>query len=142
MPTRSAMRFQWRSHKLIWKLSGGRLGNRVVGMPVLELVTTGNKSNASRSVLLTYVDDPGGPVVFGTNAGLDRDPAWVINLRVAPSARLRCNGRWHDCTAVEIVDEADRQRLWSQAVTANHTYSSYLATINRPVPIVSLRIAE
>jgi hypothetical protein len=72
MASRASMRWQWRTHKLMWNLSGGHLGRRVVGMPVLELVTTGHKSGERRSILITYIDEPGGPVIFATNAGLDR----------------------------------------------------------------------
>jgi F420H(2)-dependent quinone reductase len=140
MANRTVMRLQWRSHKLIWRLSGGRLGNRVVGMPVLELVTTGHKSGRPRSILITYLDEPGGPVVFGTNAGFDRDPAWVTNLRAHDVVRIRIAREWTDRRAVEPSDHDERQRLWSAAVAANPGYADYLATLTRPVPIVRFRV--
>jgi F420H(2)-dependent quinone reductase len=139
MANRTVMRLQWRSHKLIWRLSGGRLGNRVVGMPVLELVTTGHRSGRQRSILITYLDEPEGPVVFGTNAGLDRDPAWVTNLRAHDAVRIRVAGEWTDRRAVEPSDQGERQRLWNAAVAANPGYADYLATLTRSVPIVQFR---
>lgn len=51
--TRRSTRFQWRMHLLLWNLSGGRLGRRVVGMPVVELITTGRKSGVPRQILIT-----------------------------------------------------------------------------------------
>lgn len=63
------MRFQWKLHRLAWDLSGGRLGRRVLGMPVLEMETTGHKTGRPRSILISYVETPDGPVVAGTNAG-------------------------------------------------------------------------
>jgi F420H(2)-dependent quinone reductase len=138
MSNRSVTRFQWRTHKVLWSLSGGRLGARAVGMPVLELVTTGHKSGLPRSILVTYVDEPEGPVVFGTNAGLGRDPSWVVNLRAQPEVRIRTNRQWAACRAVEIVDEPQRSRLWQAALAANPGYAKYLPTINRPLPIVQL----
>jgi F420H(2)-dependent quinone reductase len=139
MANRSVMRLQWRSHKLMWRLSGGRLGNRVVGMPVLELVTIGHKSGKQRSILITYLDEPGGPIVFATNAGLDRDPAWVTNLRACDVVRVRIAGEWTDRRATEPTDEGERQRLWRAAVAANPDYARYLAMLTRSVPIVQLR---
>ena len=106
---RTKMRFQWRMHKFIWYLSGGRLGRKVVGMPVLELVTTGHKSGLERTILITYVDDERGPALIGTNAGRDSDPPWVKNLRANPEARARWSGRWRDVVAVELEgDERNR----------------------------------
>jgi deazaflavin-dependent oxidoreductase (nitroreductase family) len=108
-------------------------------MPVLELETTGHRSGRPRSVLLTYVEEPGGPVVFGTNAGLDRDPAWVMNLRANANVRVRRNGTWVACIAQDVNDEAVRADLWARAVNANKGYADYLATLTRPVPIIQLR---
>ena len=90
---RTWMRFQWRTHKLLWNLSGGRLGRRVAGMPVLELVTIGHKSGQERQILISYVGDDDAPLVVGSNAGRDVDPAWVKNLRVNPRARMRLGVR-------------------------------------------------
>ncbi len=132
------MRFQWRVHKFLWSLSNGRLGRRIVGMPVLELETIGHKSGMPRSILITYIDDPAGPVVFGTNAGLDRDPAWVRNLRATPNVRVRINGTWTQRTAHTITTPGERDRLWTAAVGANPGYAQYLKTLTREVPIIQL----
>ena len=134
---RTKMRLQWRLHKLIWSLSGGRLGRRAVGMPVLELVTIGRRSGEERSILITYVEDGGRPALIATNAGRDRDPAWVLNLRSNPRARARWDGEWREVTAVEVSGD-DYTRLWDAAVEANPGYAEYLAGMSRSVPIVEL----
>ncbi|MGH3650343.1 MAG: hypothetical protein ACRDU9_06490 [Acidimicrobiia bacterium] len=36
-PPRRLKRFQWRAHRLVWNLSGGRLLNRVGELPILEV---------------------------------------------------------------------------------------------------------
>ena len=134
---RIKMRFQWRVHKLIWNLSGGRLGRRATGLPVLELVTIGRRSGEERSILITYVEDDGGPALLATNAGRDRDPAWVLNLRSNPRARARWDGKWRTVTAVEASGD-DYQRLWEAAVEINPGYAEYVQDMTRPVPIVRL----
>ena len=78
--------FQWKLHKLVWRVSGGRLGTKVVGLPVLELVTTGRKSGEPRSVLLNYLDAAAGYAVIASNAGDDRPPLWWLNLQANPEA--------------------------------------------------------
>jgi deazaflavin-dependent oxidoreductase (nitroreductase family) len=129
---------QWKAHKTVWKLSRGHFGRRVVGMPVLELVSIGHRSGEERSVLLTFIDKPDGPVVFGTNAGLDIDPAWTRNVRGNPNVRVRINGVWASKTAVEIEDDSVRDRLWADVVAANKDYQDYLSTLTRRVPIIQL----
>jgi deazaflavin-dependent oxidoreductase (nitroreductase family) len=134
---RKLIRFQWKAHKLIWGISGGRLGRRVSGMPVLELVTIGRKSGLDRQVLITYVDDNGSPALIGTNAGKDVDPAWVMNLRANPNARARWDGKWHEVTAVELAGE-DHERAWGKALAANSGFQTYKMQLTRPVPIIRL----
>ena len=134
---RTAMRMQWKMHKVIWNLSGGRFGRKVVGMPVLELVTIGRTSGLERQILITYVDFEGSPAIIGTNAGRDTDPAWVLNLRALPEARARWNSTWHDVTAVELTG-TDHEEVWDAAVAANAGYAAYAETLTRPIPIVHL----
>ena len=134
---RRKIRLQWKMHKLVWKLSGGRLGRTVIGMPVLELVTVGHKTGQKRQILITYVDNAGSPAIIGTNAGRDRDPAWVKNLRANPEARARWDGKWRDVTATELSGD-DHQQAWNAAVKANEDYAEYSKTLTRPVPIMRL----
>ncbi len=134
---RRFMRLQWRAHKLAWNLSGGRLGRRLQGMPVLELVSVGRKSGRDRQILIWYVDDNGVPMLIGTNAGRDVDPAWVQNLRAQPNARARWNGRWHDIVAVE-AEGTEHERLWALATAAHPGYARYRESLTRPIPILRL----
>ncbi len=134
---RTAMRMQWQLHKLAWNATGGRIGRKVTGMPVLELVTIGNKSGEPRQVLITYVDFDGSPAIIGTNAGRDTDPAWVKNLRANPEARARWDGEWHDVTGVELTRER-HQAVWDAAVRSNDGYADYATVLTRPIPIMHL----
>lgn len=135
-PPRARMRFQWKVHKFVWNLSGGRLGTRAVGMPVLELVTTGHRSGEERSILISYVDTPDGPAIAGTNAGADRDPAWVKNLRAAPSARVRQEGRWRAVRG-RFLEGPGWEAAWTQFL-AHPGYADYQRMATRPIPIVLL----
>lgn len=134
---RVAMRVQWALHKLVWNLSGGRIGTKAVGMPVVELVTIGHKSGEERQVLLNYVEVDGAPVVLGSNAGRDTDPAWVRNLRANPRARARWGGRWHEVVAEEL-EGAAREAAWDRAVEVNEGYRDYAAGRALPIPILRL----
>lgn len=134
---RVAVRAQWALHKLIWNLSGGRIGTKVVGMPVVEVITIGHKSGEERQVLLNYVEVDGIPIVIGSNAGRDTDPAWVRNLRANPRARARWGGRWHEVVAEELEGTA-RDAAWEAAVEASAGYRDYAEGMTRPIPILRL----
>lgn len=134
---RNKIRLQWKMHKLIWKLSAGRLGRSVTGMPVLELITIGHKSGQERQILITYIDSDGAPAIIGTNAGRDSDPAWVKNLRARPEARARWDGKWRNVRAVEL-DGSAHTAAWDMAVAINQGYADYKKSLTRAVPIMRL----
>ena len=134
---RTWMRFQWRMHKLIWNLSGGRLGRKVIGLPVLELVTVGHKTGRERQILINYFGSDEAPQIVGTNAGRDSDPAWAKNLRANPRARLRRQGQWRATRAVELAGP-DHAAAWDQAVAASPVYAGYAEVLTRPIPIFRL----
>lgn len=131
------MRFQWRFHRLAWDLSGGRLGRRVLGMPVLELVTIGHKSGKERSILISYVETPHGPALAGTNAGAPTEPAWIRNLRANPEARTMRAGTWTDVRA-RFLEGDDYNRVWVEFLEADDAYADYQNMLDRPIPLVVL----
>ena len=134
---RTLVRLQWRMHKVIWNLSGGRLGRKAIGMPVLELVTTGHKSGRERQILITYVGPEDAPLIVGTNAGRDVDPAWAKNLRANPQSRIRIGERWREVEAVELA-ASDHEAAWELAVSASSDYARYAESLTRPIPIFRL----
>ena len=135
------LRLYWRLHKATYQLTGGRVGGRVVGLPVLELTVVGRRSGQPRSVLLNYLDDPDGYVVVASNAGHDRDPAWWLNLKSEPAAAVRAAGDTVDVRAEE-VRENEYGTLWQWLVDANPGYAQYASRTDRHIPIVRLRVQK
>lgn len=107
------------------------------GMPVLRLTTTGHRSGEPRSVLLWHLPDPNGPLVIGTNAGADDDPAWVRNLRADPTATVEVAGRSHAVEAT-FLDGADHAAAWERFVAAHRSYGEYREMLTRQPAIVQL----
>ena len=134
---RTFMRLQWRLHKALWNASGGRLGRRVIGMPVVEVLTIGRRSGVERQILITYVQDGGAPAIVGTNAGRDADPAWAHNLRANPDVSARWDGTWHEPRAVAL-DGQPWERVGAAADAANPGYADYAEGLSRPIPIFRL----
>lgn len=105
-------------------------------MPILELVTTGNKSGKPRSILISYVDTPTGPALAGTNVGSDSDPAWIRNLRAQPRARVRKAGEWSEVRA-RFLEGSEWEQVWSH-FTRHSGYAGYREMTHRSIPIVVL----
>jgi deazaflavin-dependent oxidoreductase (nitroreductase family) len=79
----------WKVHRWLYRASGGRIGGKVVGMPVLLLTTKGRKTGAPRSSVLTYVPQGDAMVVYASYAGEPRHPAWWLNLLADPHATVQ-----------------------------------------------------
>lgn len=138
-PPRALMRLVWRFHRLVWHASGGRLGRRAAGMPVLELVTTGRKSGLERSLLISFVPTQDGPALAGTNVGAAVEPAWAKNLKVDPRARVRVSGEWRDVRA-RFLEGDEYDRVWDQFLE-HRGYAEYRDMLDRHIPLVVLEDA-
>ncbi len=127
----------WKVHRFLYRVSGGRIGGRVVGMPVLMLTTTGRKTGEPRSNVLTYLPKGRASVVYASNAGEPRHPAWWLNLLADPHASVQ---RGHEVMHV-VAREAEGQEraaLWDEVVRVNGGYAAYEKRTTRRIPVVVL----
>jgi len=126
------------THRAILVLSGGRLGRRAFGMPVVELTTTGRKSGQQRTTMLTSpVHDDDKVVVVASYGGDDRDPAWYLNLRDHPDVEILFEGKRRAMRA-RVADPAEKEALWPEIVTAYKGYGQYQKRTERDIPVVIL----
>jgi deazaflavin-dependent oxidoreductase (nitroreductase family) len=131
------MTLMWRLHRLWYGASGGRVGRKVAGLPVLRLTTTGRSSGKARDVMLTYLDDPRGFIVIASNAGDDRDPAWWRNLQAEPAASVRIGRETYAIRMRQLVGD-ERDREWQRVVAAFDGYARYAANTTRTIPVALL----
>ena len=95
-----------RIHSATVLRSGGRIGGKWLGAPVLVLVTVGRKSGKVRETPLLYVRDGDAIALLAANGGNDRVPAWWLNLQAAETAEVVVRGvrrrvRWREATGDE-----------------------------------------
>ncbi len=124
-------------HRSAYRVSGGRIGGRTNGAPVLLLTTTGRRSGKARTVPLVYAEDDGGYVVAASNAG-HWDPAWYRNLQAQPSATIEV-GRTRRSARAELADEVESRRLWAVIEEINPAFAAYPVSLGHEVPMVVLR---
>lgn len=142
MPSDFALKAMNGAHRLLVRISGGRLGYDAMGMPVLELTTVGRRSGEPRSVMLTaplHVD--GHPVVVASRGGDDRHPAWYLNLRERPDVEVSLKGGPRTPMRARIVEAEERARLWPQIAGTYANYAGYQRRTEREIPLVVLEPA-
>jgi deazaflavin-dependent oxidoreductase (nitroreductase family) len=126
-----------RCHRWLFLKTDGRLGNRWLGIRFLLLEHVGRYSGAERKTPLLYVEDAGRFVVAASNAGDARDPAWWLNLRSLPQARVRIGGRTVPVSA-RAAEPGEREALWSRLCEAYSHFERYGEQAGREIPIVVL----
>jgi len=127
-----------RSAVWLYRRSGGKIGGRMFGAPLLLLTTTGRKSGRSWTVPLMYQTDGDGWVIIASNGGSPNHPAWWLNLRSRPEASVQIGRQTYPISAVEAAGE-DRERLWRRMADMYKGYDGYAQKTTRQIPVVVLR---
>jgi deazaflavin-dependent oxidoreductase (nitroreductase family) len=127
-------------HREIYAASGGRLGRRIAGMPVLLLTTLGKRSGRPREVPLTYIEDGGTLVLVASYGGRAHNPAWFENLRANPSVEVATGGDRRPMRARPATTE-ERARLWPIVIATYDGYAKYHAKTTREIPLAILEEA-
>jgi deazaflavin-dependent oxidoreductase (nitroreductase family) len=126
-------------HRAVLTASGGRLGWRAARMPVIELTTTGRKSGAKHTVMLTSPIQEGSTlVVVASRGGDDFHPAWFLNLQSDPRVEVSLRGRAKAPMQAREANSEERAELWPR-ITADHkNYAGYQTKTARQIPLVIL----
>jgi deazaflavin-dependent oxidoreductase (nitroreductase family) len=133
-------------HRLILKVSGGRLGGTTAGMPVFKVTTVGRKSGQSRSVMLTSPMRVGPTqdeiVLVASRGGDDTHPAWYLNIVANPLVSVVPQAASANKTKVAMrartATSEERKTLWPKVTAAYKGYGEYQAKTDREIPVVIL----
>ena len=124
-------------HRALYRLTGGRIGAHAGRANMLLLETLGRRSGQRRVTPLLYVADGERFVVVASNAGDDRNPAWLLNLRKHPAAEIQVGKRRIPVQSREAT-EAESERLWPLLQSSYTYYRDYRTRTQRHIPIVIL----
>jgi deazaflavin-dependent oxidoreductase (nitroreductase family) len=124
-------------HATVLRRSGGRLGQKFRGAPVLLLTTTGRKSGQPRTTPLLYLRDGADLAVVASYGGDDRFPAWYHNLVANPEVGVELDGQKLRLRA-SVADPATKSRLWPELLKMYARYDSYQKKTDREIPVVLL----
>lgn len=115
VPPRFVVTTAWRIHRAIARRGPGR-GLWEPGTKnawgALALTTTGRRSGAARDAIVGYLVDGDALHTLAMNGWGEGHPAWWLNLRAAPCARVTMpDGSARDVVAHRAEGE-ERDRLW------------------------------
>ena len=115
LPPRWFVRLAWRTHRGLYKITGGRKG---LGIPkpgdwgTLRLTATGRRSGEPRSVMLGYFEDGDDYVTMAMNGWSEGQPQWWLNLLAHPEAVVETKDGEVTVHA-RAAAGLERERLWS-----------------------------
>jgi deazaflavin-dependent oxidoreductase (nitroreductase family) len=129
------------AHVGVYRLSGGRLGSKIMGMPLVLLTTTGRKTGKSRTVPLASFDDGSDRIIVASAGGSPTHPAWYNNLAANPEVTVQYGPRVYSARA-ETVSGDERARLWKMIISQGPNFADYeKKAAGREIPVVRLKEA-
>src|SRR5215813_4651208 len=98
--------------------SGGTAGFnwRDTELPVIIVTNRGRKTGAIRKTPLMRVVDGNNYILVASQGGAPEHPQWYHNLKADPEVEIRDKTKVYPMRAREVVDPAERERLWKIAV--------------------------
>jgi deazaflavin-dependent oxidoreductase (nitroreductase family) len=121
----------------LYRKSGGKLGARLMGAPVLLLTTRGRKTGKSRTTPLIYLDDGSQLAVVASKGGWPTDPLWYRNLQAESAVEVQVGSDMRSMVARTAPAE-ERDRLWPRLVALYAAYADYQSWSDRQIPVVIL----
>ena len=141
MNSASAQKWVTKLHVAAFRATKGRIGGRILGSPVLLLVTKGRKTGLERTTPLLYLPDGDRQVIVASNGGTAKHPVWWLNLQANPEATVEIRAR-KDRVRAREAQGGERDRLWRSLVEMYPPYESYQEKTDRRIPVVVLEPAR
>jgi deazaflavin-dependent oxidoreductase (nitroreductase family) len=127
-----------RSHTAAYRLTGGRIGHRVLrGAPVLLLDHVGRRSGRRRTNPLLYIEDGDDLAIVASKGGSHKHPAWWLNLRENPRTTVQVGRERREVVARQAGPD-EKARLWPRLVEIWPDYEAYQRRTSRDIPVVLL----
>ena len=121
----------------LYEGSGGTDGLtlRDTGLPVIIVTNTGRKTGAIRKTPLMRAMDGSNYILVASQGGAPKNPRWYANLKAEPNVEIRTETQTHSMRVREVVDSAERKRIWDFAVAAYPPYQEYQDKTDRVIPV-------
>jgi F420H(2)-dependent quinone reductase len=140
VPPRWFVRLAWSVHRALYRVTGGRVGlwrARANRWGTLRLTTIGRRTGRERSVIIAYIEDGPNLIAMAMNGWADGEPAWWLNLRAHPDARVDLADGPRSVRA-RAAEGDERSRLWARWRDLDTRLDSYAALRSSETAVVIL----
>jgi F420H(2)-dependent quinone reductase len=137
VPPQSVLKVFMNAHIFLYRLSKGKIGATMLGLPVLLLTTIGRKSGRARTTPLVYVRDGDQYLIAATAGGADQHPSWFLNLQNMSEAMIEVGGKTFS-VKVTLTDETERAQLYERFKAKGDNFIQYQQKTDRPIPVIRL----
>ncbi|MFD1935210.1 nitroreductase/quinone reductase family protein [Nonomuraea mangrovi] len=120
-----------------FRANEGRVGGMFEGAPLVLLTTVGARSGVAKTNPAVYLRDGERILVFGSNAGQDRHPAWYHNLVANPEVVVELGAERFGAHAVPLTG-GERDRMYERQASLDPAFAAYQAGTSRVIPVVAL----
>ena len=133
-PPRWLLKTFTRINVFVYRLSGGRLMNKLAGMPIVLVTMKGARSGRTLTIPLMYVPHERGYILVASQGGAPKHPAWYHNLVKNPEIEITFEGQTRKFTARQ-VDEDEKATFWPTCVEYYPPYEQYQRRTERQIPV-------
>ena len=129
LPPRWFVRLAWAVHRVIHRVSGGRMGlwpAKPGKWGTMRLTTVGRKSGQERNAILGYYEDGPNLVTLAMNGWASPEPAWWLNLQAHPDTVVELKGEKRPVHG-RAAEGAERERLWARWGEFSDEYDAWAA---------------
>lgn len=121
-------------HSFVFRITGGRLGNRFKGMDFCVVRTKGARSGKIRYIPLIHVPHEEGVILVASMGGADVHPSWYWNIKANPEILVYLKGKKLNLVA-EQVSADKKAELWPLICSFYPPYDVYQKRTERNIPV-------
>jgi deazaflavin-dependent oxidoreductase (nitroreductase family) len=133
----SALRAFGKLNVPIYRLTRGRVMNKVGRAPVMLLTSIGRRSGQPRTAPVLFLADGERLIVVSSNGGNDHAPAWAYNLKANPDAEVEIGGD-HRRVRARVAEGEERAELWQKMNEQYAGFADYDETTSREIAVFVL----
>ena len=118
----------------VYRLTGGRLMNKIRGMDICVVKTKGAKSGKIRYIPLMLVSYQEGVILVASLGGADVHPSWYWNIKAHSKILVYLKGKKLNLVAEQVSDDK-KAELWNLICSFYPPYDAYQKRTERNIPV-------
>ena len=134
-PPKWILRAFSRLNVFVYRLTGGRMMNRMEGSPICLLTMTGRKSGRTLTTPLMYTAHGDDVLLVASLGGAPKNPVWYYNLVAHPDITIQVGTAKRRMRARQASAD-EKARLWPVVVASYPSFDAYRQKTDRDIPLM------